>query len=117
MRFSSTEFVSKLAGWKVGNKRPVAVHNACHFIFRPVTVHLHCRSIDIERVWFTCTQALKASSLFDKIKALLPFGLLPVYDVSVAPDDKNLGPNEVGKSDLAKLPGADNKFDTATPGV
>ena len=68
-------------------------------------------------MWCTCTQALKASSLFDKIKALLPFGSLPVYDVSVAPDDKNLGPNEVGKSDLAKLPGADNKFDTATPGV
>ncbi|EIE27575.1 hypothetical protein COCSUDRAFT_39203 [Coccomyxa subellipsoidea C-169] len=61
-------------------------------------------------------KALKASSLFDKLRALLPFGNMPIYDLSVSPDNKNLGPNEVGKKELAQLPGANNKFDTATPG-
>lgn len=41
---------------------------------------------------------------------------MQVFDLSVAPDTKNLGPNEVGKKELAQLPGADNKYDTATPG-
>ena len=42
---------------------------------------------------------------------------MQVFDLSVAPDTKNLGPNEVGKKELAQLPGADNKYDTATPGM
>lgn len=53
----------------------------------------------------------------DKVKSVLPFQTLPVFDLSVAPDDKNLGPNEIGKETLSKLPGANNKFDTATPGI
>ncbi|CAL8463400.1 g2934 [Coccomyxa elongata] len=61
-------------------------------------------------------KALKASSIFDKLKGLLPFNTMQVFDLSVAPDTKNLGPNEVGKKELAQLPGADNKYDTATPG-
>ncbi len=61
-------------------------------------------------------QALKASSIFDKLKGLLPFNTMQIFDLSVAPDTKNLGPNEVGKKELAQLPGADNKYDTATPG-
>jgi len=61
-------------------------------------------------------QALKGASVVDKIKSFLPFNTMSVFDLAAAPDAKNLGPNEVGKSDLAKLPGADNKFDTATPG-
>jgi hypothetical protein len=63
-----------------------------------------------------CQQAQQASSIVDKVKSALPFQTLPVLDLAVAPDDKNLGPNEVDKSTLAKLPGADNKFDTAAPG-
>lgn len=61
-------------------------------------------------------QALKGAGVVDKIKSFLPFNTISVFDLAAAPDAKNLGPNEVGKSDLAKLPGADNKFDTATPG-
>ena len=64
-----------------------------------------------------CSQALKASSIFDKLKGLLPFNTMQVFDLSVSPDTKNLGPNEVGKKELAQLPGADNKYDTATPGT
>ena len=40
-------------------------------------------------------QALKASSVVDKVKGLLPFQTLPIFDL--ANDTADLGPNEVTK--------------------
>lgn len=60
-------------------------------------------------------QALKASSVLDKVKDLLPFQTLPLFEL--AQDNANLGPNEVSK-DVIKDVGENVKegLDTAAPG-
>ncbi len=61
-------------------------------------------------------QALKASSVVDKVKGLLPFQTLPVFDL--ASDTADLGPNEVTKDSIKDV--AENVkdgIDTASPGV
>lgn len=65
-----------------------------------------------------CCQALKASSLFEKIKGALPFQTLPVFELAdLDKDTADLGPNEVSK-DLIKdtSVSANNPFDQAAPG-
>ena len=71
-------------------------------------------------------QALKASSLFDKVKSALPFGSLPVFELAEAeayqsPPQENqnadFGPNEVTKDSIGDISlDANNPFDTAAPG-
>ncbi|CAK0740247.1 hypothetical protein CVIRNUC_001236 [Coccomyxa viridis] len=59
--------------------------------------------------------ALKASSVVDKVKGLLPFQTLPVFDL--ASDTADLGPNEVTKDSIKDV--AENVkdgIDTASPG-
>ena len=61
-------------------------------------------------------QALKASSVVDKVKGLLPFQTLPIFDL--ASDTADLGPNEVTKDSIKDV--AENVkdgIDTASPGV
>ena len=61
-------------------------------------------------------QALKASSVVDKVKSLLPFQTLPIFDL--ASDTADLGPNEVTKDSIKDV--AENVkdgIDTASPGV
>ena len=61
-------------------------------------------------------QALKASSVVDKVKGLLPFQTLPIFDL--ANDTADLGPNEVTKDSIKDV--ADNVkdgIDTASPGA
>lgn len=60
-------------------------------------------------------QALKAPSVIDKVKDLLPFQTLPLFEL--AQDKADLGPNEVSKD---KIKDVGNKVkegvDTAAPG-
>ena len=60
-------------------------------------------------------QALKASSVVDKVKDLLPFQTLPLFEL--AQDKADLGPNEVSKGAIKDI-GENVKegVDTAAPG-
>jgi len=60
-------------------------------------------------------QALKASSVVDKVKNLLPFQTLPIFDL--ANDTADLGPNEVSKGAIKDITeNAKDGLDTAAPG-
>ena len=60
-------------------------------------------------------QALKASSVVDKVKNLLPFQTLPIFDL--ANDTADQGPNEVTKGAIKDLTeNAKDGLATAAPG-
>lgn len=60
-------------------------------------------------------QALSASSVVDKVKNLLPFQTLPIFDL--ANDTADLGPNEVSKGAIKDITeNAKDGLDTAAPG-
>lgn len=60
--------------------------------------------------------ALKASSVVDKVKSLLPFQTLPLFDLA-GNDNADLGPNEVSKSAIKDIgENVKDGIDTAAPG-
>lgn len=61
-------------------------------------------------------QALKASSVLDSVKGLLPFQTLPIFEL--AGDTADLGPNEVTKASIKDVTeNAKDGIDTASPGA
>ena len=61
-------------------------------------------------------QALKASSVVDKVKSLLPFQALPVFELA-GNDNADLGPNEVSKSAIKDIgENVKDGIDNAAPG-
>jgi hypothetical protein len=54
----------------------------------------------------------------DKIKSVLPFQALPMFDLALDQDTADLGPNEVSKKTIEDTSvSANNPFDKATPGA